>query len=100
MRARKSSVSNPPTSRITPGITPPPDASSEPLLVTSAIAARCLRISERTLATLKKHGIIPAIKLRGSVRYHMPSVRAALLKLERLETVDGVDGDAPQKERV
>jgi excisionase family DNA binding protein len=40
--------------------------------------AELLRVSTRTISNWKSDGIIPHIKIRRSVRYHVPSVLEAL----------------------
>jgi excisionase family DNA binding protein len=47
--------------------------------------AEKLRISTRKLADLTKAGVLPSIKIGGSVRYDPASVFAALKLLERQE---------------
>ncbi len=52
-------------------------AKNEPvkLLFTRREAAACLGISERTLWTLTKNGIIPSINIGSSVRYSIESLK-------------------------
>jgi excisionase family DNA binding protein len=46
-----------------------------PLLVSPRQAARMLAISERTLATYTKSGILPVVRLGHSVRYSPDDLR-------------------------
>lgn len=48
----------------------------EPLALRPRDAARVLSISERTLARLTKHGLIPARKLGRLVLYDVETLRA------------------------
>lgn len=57
-------------------------APSGRLLVTKKEAATALCISERTLFTLTKKGIVPVVRLKNSVRYHLPTVEKAVLALQ------------------
>jgi len=44
-------------------------------------AAEALAISPRLLQKLTADGVVPCVRLRGSVRYYLPAVEAALVKL-------------------
>jgi len=48
----------------------------QPLLVSSAQAARLLAVSERTLFSLRKAGTIPAVQVGRAVRYSVAELEA------------------------
>jgi len=48
----------------------------EPLLIDAREAARLLRLSERTLHSHTKNGLIPAVRLGRLVRYSPDQLRA------------------------
>lgn len=74
---------------------------TEPLLVTSRVAASMLSISERSLWSLSKTGQIPRIKLGGKqsgVRYAVEDLRkwVSSQKQDLTQTRDsGGDGSPP-----
>jgi hypothetical protein len=43
--------------------------------------AEALSISPRLLQKLTADGLVPCVRLRGCVRYYLPAVEAALVKL-------------------
>jgi len=57
---------------------PPVDLSDRPFLLTKAEIAKKLRVSERTIDTWRKEGIIPALKIRARVLFEPKEVLAAL----------------------
>jgi excisionase family DNA binding protein len=55
-----------------------------PFLLSPREAAKALSISERTLATLTKNGVIPAVRFPGSrlVRYSPDAIRETIIRLQ------------------
>ena len=51
------------------------EQSVEPLLLNSRQAAKTLGISERTLATYTKSGLLPVVRIGHSVRYSPEALR-------------------------
>jgi excisionase family DNA binding protein len=49
---------------------------NEPLLLTPKEAAKAMKISERTLRTLKATGQIPFVRIRAAVRFDPADLRA------------------------
>lgn len=47
----------------------------EPLLLTARQAAKVLAVSERTLATYTKSGLLPVVRIGHSVRYSPEALR-------------------------
>ncbi len=54
-----------------------------PLLLKTPDAADVLQVSIRKLADLTSRGVIPAVKIDGSVRYAMSDLQAFVQRLER-----------------
>jgi len=50
-----------------------------------------MRVSPRLLQKLTADGSIPCVRLRGSVRYYLPAVEAALVKLTSGSSAPGAD---------
>jgi excisionase family DNA binding protein len=59
-----------------PRRTDPPPSDPRVLLVPPPQAARAISVSERTLYTLTKRGLIPAVRIGRAVRYDPADLRA------------------------
>jgi len=56
--------------------------SSEPLLLDVRATAKLLCISERTLWRLRKDGVLPAVKILGTVRFRRGDIQQYVAGLE------------------
>jgi len=61
----------------------------EPLLLTARQAARALSISERTLATYTKSGLLPVVRIGHSVRYSPEALRDWIVRATEQKCGDG-----------
>lgn len=60
-----------------------PQPTPEPIVWTPAQAARALQVSERTLFTWTRDGLIPAIRVGRTVRYLPEVIRKRLEQLQQ-----------------
>ena len=66
-----------------PNVLVPLSVADDPALLKRPQLARAINVSQRTLDNWQKHKRIPYLKLSARcVRYHLPSVIAALRKFE------------------
>lgn len=69
-----------------------------PLLLTQREAAKVLSISERTLYTLRKAGLIRGVRIGlGSWRYSIAELERFIQKMESECVENGVDIERPQR---
>lgn len=57
----------------------------EPIVWTPAQAALALQVSERTLYTWTRDGLVPAVRVGRTVRYFPESIRKRLEQLQESE---------------
>ncbi|MBE0418260.1 MAG: helix-turn-helix domain-containing protein [Coriobacteriia bacterium] len=56
-----------------------------PDLLTTGELAAIVRVSERTIRSWRARGLLPAVKIAGTVRYRREAVERALIEIEQAD---------------